>query len=135
MRAKFLSLILGVLVALCESHGAIAIADTQASAAEIDADVQASVNAQIEPNWNTTGFIGRGAAVHKLVVLVSVKLAPDGTIDPASLTVSVNDPSNPYAKQVMDSCRRAILITRQLKLPPGKTYARMSFRFPIADLH
>ena len=92
------------------------------------------IAAQVEPNWNTTSFMG-AADVQNLVVLVSVSLAPDGTIDPTSVTVSVNDPRNPYAQQVVESCKRAILITKQLKLPPGKTYARMSFRFPIADLH
>jgi hypothetical protein len=133
MRAKVLSLILGVLVAAYETHGSIAIADTQTSAPQIDADIQASISAQIEPDWNLSPLIGKPEA-QKLVVLVSVKLAPDGTIDPTSMVVSVNDPANPYAREAMNSCRRPILITKQLKLPPGKDLDRITIRFPF-DIH
>lgn len=88
------------------------------------------IAAQVRGNWNI-GSLAGAPDFDKMVVTIHVSLQPDGTI--TDVKVDNDQPGNPYFRQAMESARRALLITRQLKLPPGKTYATITFRFRPAD--
>lgn len=88
------------------------------------------IAAQVRSNWNI-GSLAGAPDFDKMVVTIHVSLQPDGTI--TDVKVDNDQPGNPYFKQAMESARRALLITHQLKLPPGKTYQMITFRFRPAD--
>ena len=88
------------------------------------------IAAQVQPNWNI-GSLAGAPDFDKMIVVLHVTLLPDGTI--TNVTVDNTQPGNPYFKQAMESARRAMLITKQLKLPPGKTYQMITFQFRPAD--
>jgi len=88
------------------------------------------IAAQVRSNWNI-GSLAGAPDFDKMVVTIHVSLQPDGTI--TDVKVDNDQPGNAYFRQAMESARRALLITHQLKLPPGKTYAMVTFRFRPAD--
>lgn len=88
------------------------------------------IAAQVQPNWNI-GSLSGAPDFDKMVVVLHVTLLPDGTI--TDVKVDNTQPGNPYFVQAMESAKRAMLITRQLKLPAGKTYQMITFQFRPAD--
>jgi hypothetical protein len=81
---------------------------------------------QVRGNWNI-GSLAGAPDFDKLIVTMHVSLLPDGTI--TAVTYDNDQPSNPYFRQAAESGRRALLMTKQLKLPPGKTYEKITFQF------
>lgn len=88
------------------------------------------IREQVQPNWNI-GSLAGAPDFDKMVVVLHVTLLPDGTI--TGVTVDNSQPGNSYFKLAMESARRALLITHQLKLPPGKTFKVITFQFRLAD--
>lgn len=113
-----------------EQEASTAPEASQFSEIPLTASETDGIAAQVRSNWNI-GSLAGAPDFDKMVVTIHVSLQPDGTI--TDVKVDNDQPGNQYFRQAMESARRALLITHQLKLPPGKTYAMITFRFRPAD--
>jgi len=87
---------------------------------------------QVHDNWNI-GSLAGAPDIDKLNVTMHITLQPDGTI--TSVTYDNDQPGNPYFRQAAESGRRALLITKKLQLPPGKTYEKITFIFRPSQMN
>ncbi len=86
---------------------------------------------QVRTNWSI-GSLAGAPDLDKLNVTMHISMLPDGTI--TDVTYDNDQPGNAYFRQMAESARRALLITKQLKLPPGKTFPTIKFVFRPADM-
>jgi len=96
-----------------------------ASEVALTASEEDGIRGQIERNWNLGSLAGSPDLAGMLVQL-RITLQPDGTVTKVDV---LNTGSSPFFRQAAESAVRAVMISSPLKLPPGKTYPSIQFRF------
>jgi len=86
---------------------------------------------QVRQNWNV-GSVANSPECMREAVTLRISLLPDGTITHVEPLHSATD--GPCFDRLVDSARRAFLMTHRLQLPPGKTYPEITFIFQPGEL-
>lgn len=91
----------------------------------------ADLRQQVEENWNINSVSADPVAM-KQVVIVHVRLDSTGKV--VATEVENDRPDDPHFQQLKQSALRAILMASPFKLPPGKTYSALTFRFAPGEV-
>jgi membrane protein involved in colicin uptake len=121
----------GCLLALMVSACAEPASRASSSGTPVNAGDAPGIADQIRPNWNV-GSQSNDPDLDQKVVTLHVSLLPDGTI--TNVTAENDYPNDPKFQQAVQRAKRAMLMTKKLKLPPGKTYQAITFKLLPNDI-